>query len=81
MPLSPTMQEFRAQVEALALECQRTGSMDAIHYAARDLFRADQAADVYGRELSRRDCFALGEVYQCASVESALFILDELGAE
>lgn len=71
--LSDTMQAFRDMVEAIAPECERLGDMSAIHSAAAAVFR--------GNVLTPRECFALGEVYQCGSVESALFTLDELGEE
>ncbi len=70
--MSPIMQELRAAIIEYSPECKAQGSMHSIHDAALQWF--DDRRD----SLTKRECFALGEVYQSGSTDSALYALDAL---
>lgn len=73
MALSLHMQQVRNMIERVGPDCDRHGSMEAIHRIAR------HARDI--GDVTPREAFALGELYQICSTESALYVLDELAAE
>ncbi len=75
MSLSDNIQKLRDFIVAEQPECERLGYMDPVHKAAWNNFSDNQTA------LTLREAFALGEVYQSASVESALYAIDELKDE
>lgn len=73
--LSDSIQELRNFIVAEQAECERMGDMHPIHKAAWQSFSDYQTA------LTLREAFALGEVFNTSSVESALYAIDELNEE